>query len=996
MERKASEKTKCDYCSRFYADVPGHVQRQHRDKIQDEDMDGGNNSRRPQTPTTPIPKAGSKRNISAVQDGTSPTAIKKNAFAYTDFVNEKPGDRVLTCGYGEQLGHPGHTAMPVKSDKKVTFNPCIKYYCFQRKHPNKIQDKATDGGNNSHRPRKSTTPTAEDTYVTEEIKCDYCPNYYVNLDRHVQEQHRDKIQDVLVTDLPEDDDNIAEELLRRQFARAGRTDHVHVQRQDPNKIQDEDMDGGNNSRRSRKSTTPIAKATYVAEDSKMQFTRNRSGIKEQAAADSSLSDAAGTVDAKAHCQICKANDHWSVLCPYKQIMAAVKKDPAPGAPQSASGRYVPSSQFDGRLPGLSDRHDVRAGKIDRLDVARDKRKAAAVEKGTSPTAIKKNKLAKSLLAYTDFVNEKPGDRVLTCGYGAKLGHPGITTTKKPLAIATLPRDTKILQVVAVGLHTTILTDEHKVYSCGLNEFGAVPVKGLAARGITDKLTVIEFTDDVKKEGEIIQLTSGDSFTAALTHLGGVIAWGILKDEFYSYEFHHLFAEMQMGPTVIIQHNAVKIVKIAAGENHVVMLSSEGEIYTFGVGSMGQLGTSAHTKNFRSTLMADVTGKSLHQPVQEGSRSVKFSDIFAGGYWTMARATDGRIFACGLNNYGQLGFPLNDKENNFLIDRLTYSPAFPSKKKWTHIAGLKHIVARTDDGEVYGLGLNTDNELGIGTYKGNDDEEHWRYFELQKINFPYGIKIAGITARLGCSIAWTDRGYAYGFGYDSYGKLGRGNTDDKEKYDTTPKRITSAHLNGYKIISVTLGFQHSVFLATKIKNFEEDLGNFITDFVRPYNSPSMLWLKQTCARLDIPYEGYVFENVTPVRDITDRVPTLAALITGNEEHHGIIRRLIMQELIANKNPIFEMFQPFKNAKSLAKQKIKVDTTKECREEFWMDEPDIAAASHIFRCNIFVQDRVGWLLYNSTVYEKGHGYGTFIDSQPVLLLTNVSRKHFGAVV
>uniref|UniRef100_A0A914Q2M9 OTU domain-containing protein n=1 Tax=Panagrolaimus davidi TaxID=227884 RepID=A0A914Q2M9_9BILA len=662
--------------------------------------------------------------------------------------------------------------------------------------------------------------------------------------------------------------------------------------------------------------------------------------------------------------------------------------------------------------------------------ARDKQKTSAVKNRTSSTTVKKDKHAKSALAYTDFVNGKPGDRVLTCGYGEQLGHPGFTTIEKPLAVETLPADTKILQVVAGGVHTTILTAKNEVYSCGINVFGTVPVKG-----------------------KIVQLTSGARFTAALTHLGGVIAWGILEDEYGAFEVHYLFAEMNKGPTVIIHHNDVQIVKTAAGENHLVMLSSKGEIYTFGVGSLGQLGTSTRTMNIRSTLMADVTGKSLHRPVQEGSKSVKFSDIFAGGYWTMARATDGRIFACGLNNYGQLGFPLLDKENNFVIDRLTYSSAFPSKKKWTHIVGGKHIVARNDKGEVYGLGLNIHNELGIGTYKGNDDEEHWRYFELKKIEFPDDLTIAGITAGLGCSIAWTDDGDAYGFGCDSFGQLG--NTNDNDIWVTTPRKITSAHLDDDKIISVIVAFQHSVFLATRIKNYKEDpflaksnpslatdainvlpnaqnndnlnvadhqrgqplrsppFGNFITDFVRPYNPPSESWIKQTCERLNIPYVRFQFTKAKRVRDITDRVPSyfipvkgdghcgfraLAALITGSQRHHGIIRRLIMQELIANKNRDFETFTNFENAKSLAKKKLRVDTTKECREEFWMDEPDIAAASHILQCNIFVQGIAtkGWQLYNSTVYENGHGHGTFITGQPVLLLTNVSRKHFGAVV
>uniref|UniRef100_A0AC34G8X2 Uncharacterized protein n=1 Tax=Panagrolaimus sp. ES5 TaxID=591445 RepID=A0AC34G8X2_9BILA len=59
--------------------------------------------------------------------------------------------------------------------------------------------------------------------------------------------------------------------------------------------------------------------------------------------------------------------------------------------------------------------------------------------------FKKHKSAKDIYVYTDFVNVTPGDRVLSCGEGEQIGHPGRTTTKKPRAIATLPEDIKVLQ-----------------------------------------------------------------------------------------------------------------------------------------------------------------------------------------------------------------------------------------------------------------------------------------------------------------------------------------------------------------------------------------------------------------------------------------------------------------------------------------------------------------------------------------------------------------------
>lgn len=56
-------------------------------------------------------------------------------------------------------------------------------------------------------------------------------------------------------------------------------------------------------------------------------------------------------------------------------------------------------------------------------------------------------------------------------------------------------------------------------------------------------------------------------------------------------------------------------------------------------------------------IADESGKHLVIQVYERTKKINFVDIFASGFWTMARAEDGRIFTCGLNNFGQLGLPL---------------------------------------------------------------------------------------------------------------------------------------------------------------------------------------------------------------------------------------------------------------------------------------------------------------------------------------------------
>lgn len=96
-----------------------------------------------------------------------------------------------------------------------------------------------------------------------------------------------------------------------------------------------------------------------------------------------------------------------------------------------------------------------------------------------------------------------------------------------------------------------------------------------------------------------------------------------------------------------------------------MLSEDGEVLTFGEGSQGQLGRTSRPNLIRSSkfftfqhfileYMADITGKHLKLSVLDHSRILKFRNIFACGFWTIVTAVDGRLFACGLNNFYQLG------------------------------------------------------------------------------------------------------------------------------------------------------------------------------------------------------------------------------------------------------------------------------------------------------------------------------------------------------
>lgn len=440
------------------------------------------------------------------------------------------------------------------------------------------------------------------------------------------------------------------------------------------------------------------------------------------------------------------------------------------------------------------------------------------------------------LSIDDYCPKEPGNVLLTCGNGdiGQLGcgeHDGDEKCSKPKRVAKLvPHADSFVQVCAGSFHTVVLTSQHQVYTCGCNDDCALGRDCFEDNGKTKRvddqdffLRPVEYIKNyAEQHGKVVQVSAGDSHTAALTQRGSVLVWGTFRDKQgclgmtangmdkspssakKSKMSKGAFVAKSAAPALISSYHQRAIVKIASGFNHLTMLSSDGLIYTLGAGDCGQLGRLA--PQFRDSSSSDRTKSRMLLPqvvAPEHSRTkIFFKDIWCAGYCCFARSTEDTIYVWGLNNYFQLGFVPNDP-NETMIYYPIKSDQFNSDRKWTDFTGDHHIAAIDDQNNAFAIGRGDDSRLGIGR-----DSEQQTLAQIEPLNG----QVAGLAANNNCTFVWKKDGKAAVWGCDMEGEMGLGLEDSETVKTPTDLKFQDGDL---KILQIAVGGQHTVFLAKTV-------------------------------------------------------------------------------------------------------------------------------------------------------------------------------------
>lgn len=286
--------------------------------------------------------------------------------------------------------------------------------------------------------------------------------------------------------------------------------------------------------------------------------------------------------------------------------------------------------------------------------------------------------------------------VFTCGDNSSFccGH---SDTARPIFRPRLVEALKGLpcKQVAAGLNFTVfLTRKGHVYTCGTNTHGQ-----LGHGDTVDKPTpkIVQLLESV---GTVVQIAAGPSYVIAVMEDGTVYSFGSGTNFCLGHGEQH----NELQPRVIqsFRRKGIHVVRVSAGDEHVVALDSSGYVHTWGKGYCGALGHGDEIDKTTPELLSSLKG---HLAVQ----------VCASKRKTFVLADDGSLYGFGWMGFGSLGFP-----DRGVSDKVTRPRVLKSLSSH-HISqvstGLYHTVVVSNQGRIFGFGDNERAQLGHDTLRG---------------------------------------------------------------------------------------------------------------------------------------------------------------------------------------------------------------------------------------------------------------------------------------
>lgn len=152
--------------------------------------------------------------------------------------------------------------------------------------------------------------------------------------------------------------------------------------------------------------------------------------------------------------------------------------------------------------------------------------------------------------------------------------------------------------------------------------------------------------EILRDKNLTKFACGPRHTLALAADGTVYSWGYGGDG----QLGHGDFQLQTMPAQIKALQGEHIVDITCGDKHSAVLTSGGDVFTWGDGSLGQLGLGDFRKQHTPHRVMELQGKMILQ-------------ISCGAYHTACIDKDEKVYTWGQGGSGRLG---HDSEHDLAV------------------------------------------------------------------------------------------------------------------------------------------------------------------------------------------------------------------------------------------------------------------------------------------------------------------------------------------
>uniref|UniRef100_A0ABI7Z519 HECT domain-containing protein n=1 Tax=Felis catus TaxID=9685 RepID=A0ABI7Z519_FELCA len=332
--------------------------------------------------------------------------------------------------------------------------------------------------------------------------------------------------------------------------------------------------------------------------------------------------------------------------------------------------------------------------------------------------------------------------MLCWGYWS-LGQPGISTNLQGIVaepqVCGFISDRSVKEVACGGNHSVFLLEDGEVYTCGLNTKGQL---GHEREGNQPEQI------GALADQHIVHVACGESHSLALSDRGQLFSWGAGSDG----QLGLMTTEDSVAvPRLIQKLNQQTILQVSCGNWHCLALAADGQFFTWGKNSHGQLG-----------LGKEFPSQASPQRVRS-LEGIPLAQVAAGGAHSFALSLSGAVFGWGMNNAGQLG--LSDEEDR---ESPCHVKLLRTQKVVYISCGEEHTAVLTKSGGVFTFGAGSCGQLGHDSM--NDEVNPRRVLELM------GSEVTQIACGRQHTLAFVpSSGLIYAFGCGARGQLGTGHT-----------------------------------------------------------------------------------------------------------------------------------------------------------------------------------------------------------------------------